>query len=223
MTHPTFRHLSTLGLATALSLAIASPAIAEGDHEGWRLRLAGIYVEPDFTSTGTDANGNAVLVNAKGEAGLALRAEYRFSRRLGFELGLWRSNADFAVGISGPGGNLLLGASPSMTPLTAGLLVHLIPDRSVDLYLAGRFAYVLYGDTVLQAPGLGRQEFRADDELSWSLALGADIPLGDGDWGLHFELAHLDTRLTLTNVDDGFESDFELDPVVVSAGLVYRF
>ena len=223
MTRSNLRQLSTLCLAGALCLGLTTPAFAEGEHEGWRLRLAGIYVDPDFSATGTDDDGNPIQVEAKGDTGLALRAEYRFSRRLGFELGLWRSNADFAVDFSGPDGDLSLGASPSMTPLTAGLLVHLLPDRSVDLYLAARFAYVFYGDTSLREPGLGRQDFRADDDLSWSLALGADVPLGGGDWGLHVELAHLDTRLTLTNLDDGEESDLELDPVVLSAGVVYRF
>ena len=223
MTRSIFHQLSTLCFAAALCLGLTAPAFAEGEPEGWRLRLAGIYVDPDFSGTGTDDDGNPIQVEAKGDTGLSLRAEYRFSRRLGFELGLWRSNADFAVDFSGPSGNLRLVASPSMTPLTAGLLVHLLPDRSVDLYLAGRFAYVFYGDATLEEPGLGRQDFRADDDLSWSLALGADVPLGDGDWGLHFELAHLDTRLTLTNVDDGEVSDLEIDPLVVSAGVVYRF
>lgn len=218
-----FQHF-TLALTCILAMAIFAAPAAADDSEGWRLRLAGVFVDPDLDTSGFDNEGNAVRVEAESTLGLALRAEYRFSRRLGFELGILRADADLGIHILRPGfDRIQLGASPSMTPITAGLLVHLTPDRSFDLYLAGRFAYVFYGDTALQAPELGRQEFTADDELGWSLALGADIPLGDEGWGLHFEVAHLDTRLTLTNVDDGFESDFELDPTLISAGVVYRF
>ena len=212
-------------LAALLSLisVLLTPGTLQADDRGWTLRLSAVYADPDLTFDTVGDDGQRIRVEQDSAFGLALRAEYRLSPRWGVELGAMAVSNDLSIRVDNTGfGPLNLGPSVRMTPWTAGLLLHLTPQKRVDFYVAARAAYVIYDDVVLEDALLGRERQNADDDLGWSLGLGLDVPVGEGPWAAHFEIAHLDTVLELT-APDGFETRLAPEPLLIHAGVSYRF
>lgn len=214
-----------LALTLSIShLVLSLSSFAEAPDDPWALRLSLVHVDPDLAIDNRGSDGSRVQVEAEEDTGIALFAERRWSRRWGVELGVTTASPRVLVRVGDPAGNSFeVGGSASMTSFTAGLTYHFLPERRADLYLAGRFAFVQFGDLTLTSSGLGSQRQRSDDDAGWSLGLGLDIPLGESPWGLHFALSHLDVQLGLTNAEDGTRSFLELDPALAEVGLVYRF
>lgn len=216
-------HLSILILLTSLVLIAPAAAFAD-DDTGWRLRLFGVYVDPDLGFTGTANTGQPVRVETGTDVGFGIGAEYRFNRRFGFEVSIFEASPRFDLRIETTDfGTLELGDSPRIAPLTTGVTFHLTPDRPADLYLAARVVHVLYGDVMLVDPTLGSQRLRSIDDWGWGVALGADVTFGDSAWGLNLEIAHLDTVLVVVDDEDDSRVRLGLDPLLFQAGVFYRF
>ncbi len=234
MSNPHFpfpRLLLAALLLVGLSLALEATSVQAqaNDYRGWRLRADLAYVDFSLDATGRTADGQPVPIDADSDLGYGLSAEYRFSRRFGVDFGFSHTSTRLNVRLpSSPVGPVRLGDSPGMTPLTVGIAWHLTPDSRVDLYLAGRLAWVTFGDVTLSQPQLGCQRFAAEDDWTASMALGAyiplsNIPLRNHRWSLHVEAEKLDTKLELTNQADQATSILELDPLLLRVGVAYRF
>lgn len=170
----------------------------------WTLHFSAVSaLASDDTSTAT---GRTELTVDDG-LGVGVGAEYRFSDRIGLDLGLFFSELDAE--------SRLLGVVPTigeddveMRLLTAGPSFHLTPRRHTDVYVGPLVALVryerLFGEEV-------------DDELAWGAQAGVDIPLGYSRWALNFAARYL--RSTL----DAETFELDIDPLIVSVGLSYSF
>ncbi len=213
----------TLAL-TVLLLALPAPASAEDDN--WQLRVSAVWLDPDVSFTDIDSDGSRVAASADKDIGFGLALERRFSSRLGVEIGALFSEPDVVLDAD-LGGGLQFTASDSVsfTAITAGLNVHLTPDRAVDLYVGPLLAHVLFGDVGLRAQIAGEslaQDFSSNDDFALGAQIGADIAFGGGPWSLNLAAKYLDTSLEITD-GEGEETDLGFEPLILSVGFGYRF
>lgn len=211
------------GLALALGIIAALPTAATAQEDRWQLRFGAAWVQPDVVAENVDdvldaVNGDTV--------GVHLALERRFGRRFGVELGASRANTDFRFE------SRLLNevtfrstAELDFTAYTAGLNVHLTPDRVVDLYLGPMLVYSDYGDADITVSSFNREiqgRLSSSDDFAFGVQLGADIGFGDGPWSLNVAAQYIDTRLDLTNPDTSV-SQLKFDPLLVNVGFGFRF
>jgi len=194
---------------------------ANGDNRGWRLRLDFSWVNPsgsiDFVDTdpGFDFDLDTGF-------GIGLRGEYRFSDRLGVELGvLGTANISLSTGISRDRfqNEFKVG---SFSPLSVGLNVHLTPDSPIDLYIGPQVALVKYGSIDFwTVPGSSEASLSVDDDIGVGAILGLDVPVGDSGWMFHSSLRYLSTDAKYSS--EGFSFKNSYDPMIFSLGVGYRF
>lgn len=215
--------LSTLLLTSAL---LAMPTSAAAQDDGWQLRIGGVWVDPDVNFSDVDSDGDRVEAGADSEIGFGLALERRFSPRLGIELGALYAEPDITLDADLAGGpQFSVSDGVSFTAITAGLNIHLTPDKSVDLYLGPLLAYVLYGDIGFRAQVAGQplvEDFSSDDDFALGAQIGADIPFGDGPWSLNVAAMYLDTQLAVTD-DEGEVTNLGFDPLILKVGFGYHF
>ena len=126
----------------ALALAsLATPVVADTAHEGWRLRAHGVWLVPDAQLDLADVAGDRFRADAGSTPGLGLAGEYRFSRRLGVELGVTcSSDAELEIRLDTATGDALAARKRvTFVALTAGLNLHLTPEARADFSVASRF------------------------------------------------------------------------------------
>jgi outer membrane protein W len=204
-------------------LALASPAAAdEGD---WQLRFGFVSSNPDASVAEVAATGERWQVDTNTGAGFGASLEYQFSRRLGVDLGIFSVVPNIGTSIVvGPHGKSFveIGAAVTMTPVTAGLIVHLIPDGPVDVYVGPVVGYVRYSDFSLSAgPGLS-ETFRSQSDFAWGGNLGADLRFGKSRWSLNCGVKYLDSTFEASPTSGGSAvADFNSTSFSLGAG--YRF
>ena len=227
-----FRVLTIAVFTLALALC-ARPGIGAdlptadsptADEAHWQLRFGGVGVATDLgysSLEGSHYSGGAA-------SGVGISAEYRFSHRLGAEFGIAA-----ALGIDGYTYPYDFNTF-SFVPLTAGLNVHLTPDRKVDVYLGPVLAYVHYEDLTFTVypghhyrgwpywlPGV-YENLRVEDDFAFGANLGFDVRFRESRWSFCTALKYLATNLDATD-RDGRHVDIDLDPVILSVGAGYRF
>ncbi len=223
--------LAGLALATALALLLPAAAVADaaaattGDDNGWRLRFYAASIdfhsldtgEPGFRGGGYDLDiGGALGVNA----------EYRFSRRLGFDLGaLAGGGIDLASRTASIGEHdFVVYDTLSFSALTAGLDVHLTPGQRVDLNFCPLIALMQYGGIVVET-GAGRVSTGVDfdEDLALGATLELDVPFGaHSSWSFNASLTHLESTLD-GNDRGGLRIEEDYDATMFGLGFGYRF
>lgn len=220
------RLLPTLLLTlTLLVTLLALPASASAEGNGWQVRINGLWVDPDVSFTDLDSNGDRVQAGADGGSGASLTFERRFSSRLGLEFGALYAEPDLSLDASLGGTQFTASSSVTFTAVTAGLNIHLTPDKAVDLYLGPLVAQVLFGDVGLRARVAGAalgQDFSANDDFAFGAQVGADVAFGDSPWSLNLAAKYLDTSLEITD-EDGEKTDLGFEPLILGVGFGYRF
>lgn len=208
-------------LVTFFGLALPQTAVAES-HSGWRLRFyaASINLDNNVGGLGPGRGGGYDLDIGMG---LGVNAEYRFSRRLGVDLGLLAgAGVDVGVRTVQIGGETwLTHDTVAFSPLTAGLDVHLTPDHRVDLYLCPLVAVVRYGGLVVRTGTGGvTTAVDIDDDFAVGAALGLAVPFGQRRWSFNASLTYLDSRLNGTG--QGVRLDLDYDATIFGLGFGYR-
>ena len=82
-------------------------------------------------------------------------------------------------------------------------------------------AYVFYDDLTFRFQG-EEATLAVDDDFVWGARFAADIPLGEGGWGISLGARYLDTSMDATD-PEGDPVAIALDPVVLTVGLSRRF
>jgi outer membrane protein W len=214
--------LSSIGLF--LAFAGSRPAAAQTDPADgrWSFKLQGMSVQSTF---GGDFNSSS---------GGGLGFEYRASRRLGIEAGVFtsqvKSQTDFDFF-----GLIHLGVESKLrvTPVTAQLNFHLTPDHHVDLHLGPVVGWMRYGDlestvrsSVLGDESVETERVRTKDAFAWGAHIDVDVPLGQHGafftGGATYLNAPVKTRQELEGVEAG-DTTLHLDPLVLKVGVGYRF
>ena len=216
---------TTLFCSLLLTTAIlAQPAAAQDDE--WRLRFGGVWVDPDVSFSDVDSDGDRVEAGADSEIGFSLALERRFSPRLGLELGALFVEPDVNISADlADGARVTVSDGVGVTAITAGLNIHLTPDKAMDVYFGPMLGYVSFSDVGFRVQADGETldaDFSSNDEFALGAQIGADIPLGDGPWSLNLAAKYLDVSLKVTD-SEGEETDLGFDPLILGVGIGYSF
>jgi outer membrane protein W len=212
-------------------ILVALPLAADTQVNHWRLRFGGAWVEPSsgsshLASTTADSNDDRFTVGSDGSIGFSLALERKFSRRFGLELGILIAEPDLGINASSNDGfQLNTDGNIQFSALTAGFNIHLTPDAAVDLYVGPLLVYTNYNDDSFGFLD-GNHDFTSlisgNDNFTFGVQLGVDIPLRDGPWAVNFAARYIDSSLSLTK-DGGTGDRLTFDPLILSAGFGYRF
>ncbi len=205
--------------------------IHSGHGKAWLVRaLAGWNSLSGPTEVLVEGH-DRVTVGATDEIAFGIEIERRLTPRLGVELGILNSRPRFEANIDlAPredetgfyeGQHALLVSEAAFRPITAGLNIHLTPERRVDLTLTPLAGYAFYDDLSFSFAG-ERTTLAVDDDFVWGLRLGADIPLGEGRWGVSLGARYLDASMDATDAE-GDSFAIGLDPVIFTAGVSLRW
>lgn len=186
---------------------------------GWVLRVSPTWVDSE--------RGGGTVIGYRGgvasglepqDVGLGVSGEYRFSPRLGLEIGaLAFSNG---VGVVVRDGVVVASGTSSYGSITLGPDVHLTSNGRADLFVGPFLAYTAHTDV-----GFYDDEWagvRIGGSFGWGAVLGVDVPVGERGWRLSANVRYIDTNLGGTDWNgDPFEVDF--GPTAVGVGFGYRF
>ena len=202
-----------------LAIVLAQGAQAQGTQDpGWSARLS----------------ATTILGTAGGsfdpELGWGVGIEYRFSRRLGVELGISQADVVNSVEagfiIAAP---FTIESRLSAMPLLAQLDIHLTPDSPVDLYLGPVVGYIRYGDLETRIRGFEGETIPVvvtpvDDGFAWGVHAGLDVPLGRSRSFFEAGISYLDAKAE-SSLGLAADNDlvFDIDPLVIRAGIGMRF
>jgi len=212
--------LFTIVLAAALGLTL--PARAQTDTPpGWRVSFQAVGLDLDTSFRGSGPHASEISFGG----GVGVNAEYRFSRRLGLDLGF----------LAGGGTNITVGAvghgpaawysqdSFGFTPVTAGLDVHLPTGKTVDLYFAPLVAVIHYGNLFVR---VGNTSVITGVAIDTDIAAGATLGLGvtfaRQRWSFESRLTYLDSRLRGESPPD-IRVDTDCNLILFGIGFGYRF
>ncbi|MGE6606673.1 OmpW/AlkL family protein [Halomonas sp. NPDC076908] len=200
--------LLTAGL-TAATLAVSSQAFAYGAGDFFtRVGVAKIAPKSD---NGSLANG-ALSVDVQDETNFAFTLGYRFHDKVGVEL---LAALPFEHDIHLNGDNI---ASTKHLPPTLTLQYYPLggTQSRVQPYVGAGINYTHFSDEELAIGDLD-----LDDSWGAAAQLGIDL-LIDDNWALNAAAWYIDID-TDASVNGASAGTVEIDPLVVMAGLSYRF
>jgi opacity protein-like surface antigen len=225
-------------IAAVMVMAVLVPSIAAADsidpveqinppYTGWQLRFyfGAVDMHHDSDAFNRPASSRRGFDNDVG-GGVGFNAEYRFSRRLGIDLGVF-SGAE--VDVDAPTyrtghSSWVTHDTLTFTPLTMGLDIHLTPDSRVDLYACPQVALVHYGrwaTTHANPDGfIARMDF--DEDIALGATLGLGLPLGKKRWSLQAMATYIDSSLEGSG-RDGLRISSGYNSTIFGFGFGYRF
>jgi outer membrane protein W len=211
--------------ATVVAFVICalSPIKAEAADEKWVVRASALSMKPSGDSVEADGDDEWARYTADAEYGFGIDFEFRASRRLGIDFGVLTASPELDV-VYDEASIITASAKLRITPIYAGLNVHLTPDSRFDLFIGPLLAYVVYSgfDLVVDPAFLTEEGFVSEDEFALGVNLGLDVRLGDSGWLLTAAFKYLDTTLEASPRDEGTGST-AIDPKIFSIGVGYRF
>jgi outer membrane protein W len=198
------------------------PITADAGDGLWQLRISGLSMNPTGDTVVVPDTGERIPYDAGNGYGFGIDLEYRASRRLGIDFGVLTATPVIDVLIDEVG-VISASAKPRITPLYAGLNVHLTPDSPLDLYIGPMLAYVIYSsfDLVVD-PWFLTEGFVTQNDFGIGVNLGLDIRLGDAGWLFTAAFKYLDTTLVASPPDESIGRT-DIDPMIFSIGVGYRF
>jgi outer membrane protein len=187
--------------------------------------LTGYVSWVDTSSEGTfdDTTANPVDVNFDGSMGYGVAANIFFGDRISTEFAIVRVNTDVGFRQRAVAN---ADTQAEMMPITAVLQFHLAPNGRFDPYIGAGAAYVLIDDVdtpeELNNIDFERLDFKEDVGLALNAGLG--IRLGN-NFGLTLDAKYvpLESSATAVRTTGSQDVDFEINPVILSAGLSLRF
>ena len=209
-------------IGVAIFLCALYPSNVDAGDSPWQLRISGLSMNPTGDTVVVPDTGERIAFNAGNGYGFGIDLEYRVSRRLGIDFGVITATPVIDVLIDEVG-VISASAKPRITPLYAGLNVHLTPDSPLDLYIGPMLAYVIYSsfDLVVD-PWFLTEGFVTQNDFGIGVNLGLDIRLGDAGWLFTAAFKYLDTTLVASPPDESIGRT-DIDPMIFSIGVGYRF
>ena len=213
--------MKSLLLSLALVLVVAFPAFADRSVD-----ITGFVTWVDPNSEGTfDAPEDEIDVELGDEMGFGAAVNIFWGERISTELAVSQVDSPFVLS---PRARLInvSEAEVNMIPITAVLQFHFIPEGIIDPYIGAGAAYIVFGGDVRDddAGNLALDDIEGDD-LGLVLNGGLSLRLGS-NFAIVGDVKYVPTgsaaRAVLNN-DEGTETDVEVSPIIVSAGLSLRF
>jgi outer membrane protein W len=213
------RSVGSWVVAGALILSVAGTAVA--DEKKWRMRVVGAVAGSDSgVFVGSDGfHAAGVLVN--GGAGVGVNFEYRYSPRMGFEMGAMALGGDIRVGGWSKSGRY----GPAVqvggfVPLTFCLNFHpLEKARAIDLFVGPMIASTIYSR--VGVPDFWGVESGVD--LGLGVNLGADVNLGQSRWSLNAGIKYIPISAGGSTTHSGRDPGLAFEPVIFNFGFGFRF
>jgi outer membrane protein W len=209
------RHHPFLVAASAVfACALAATPARAGS---WTLRLAAGLVSPSESLHTRGDQAEEVGVSVADGAAAAAALEYRFSPRVGVELGALYTSLDVRTTLtSAAAGSEHASDSLTVTPVWLGLDFHFPVAEKWDLYLGPAAAWVGYSDAAFDFPSQGAPvRFPIDDDYGYGAVAGVDVALGR--WSFAAAVRYLATTAKTTG------ADLDLDPTILTVGVGIRF
>lgn len=222
------RFLNVTIWAILFLAAGAPPADAETPFDkGWQLRFGGVGVDSGLDFVIVDTAGHRHRwTSATG--GVAVSGEYRFTPRLGVELGaIAAGEVDYDFNDS------LATETLGFSSISTGLNVHLTPSTKVDVYAGPILAYVSYGDLSYRVPSDDPRvpsswwvpgtsaHLSVGATFAFGASLGLDVRFGSR-WSFGTALKYLSAHLDGTDGGNG-RTAIDFNPLIVGLGGGYRF
>ncbi|MBU1211023.1 MAG: outer membrane beta-barrel protein [Alphaproteobacteria bacterium] len=212
--------------ATLLAIAIGTTTpSAAGDYSGDFMIKAGVSgVLPNSKFDGLSLNGTPFLAGDIAEVDdswvPSLTLTYFVNKNIGVEL--FCCFAQHGVEGKGPVlGGADLGETTIFPPILS-LQYHFDGIKGIKPYIGAGVQFIHFFDESSEIGG----NLEIDSAFGFSLQGGVDVELGSGWYaGADVRYTWLDTEATFTNVPGlgRLETDFDLDPLIVSAHVGYRF
>ncbi len=209
--------IAILAIAILATFPGAADAARDQVARGWVLRVSPTWINSDL-SDGIAVGTRGETVTGSDDLGISVAGEYRFSPRLGLEIGLLA--ASNGVGTRVRDGVVVASGTSSYGSFTVGPDIHLTPNHPTDVYLGPFLAYTGRTDV-----GYAYDEFAGvsiDSAFGWGAVLGVDLPVGERGWLLCASVRYIDSVL---DGRDGNGDRFDLDfgSTAVGVGFGYRF
>lgn len=187
--------------------------------------LAGWVVWADPNSEGTfDTSNDQIDVNFDGEMGYGASVNIFWGSRFSTEFAV--SQIDLPIALtSRPRAVGVQDTNANMIPVTGVLQWHLAPDAMLDPYIGAGAAYILFGNvTKGEAGNLALDDIDSDD-LGLVINAGLSIALNE-NLGINLDAKYVPVGSAargVLNDANGTETDIEINPIIFSAGLAWRF
>lgn len=187
--------------------------------------LTGYASWVDTSSEGTfdDTTSSPVDVSFDGTLGYGIAANIFFGNRISTEFAIARVNTDVnfrqrAVANANTQAELM--------PITAVLQFHLAPNGRFDPYIGAGAAYVLIDDvdTPDELNNIDFESIDFKDDVGLALNAGLGIKLTN-NFGITLDAKYvpLESSATAVRTTGNQDVKFDMNPVILSAGLSLRF
>lgn len=217
----------TLAAAAALFVAVG-PAVAEdadGEdnakvtrHLNWRVRLVGAVVSGGGGFTVAVGDRHGAEVSTDGGGGVGINFEYRYSPKMGFEVGAMAVAAN--IGVRAGKTYPYHGAAvelESFVPITFSVNYHPLAKTDVfDLYI-GPLATATFFSNLGVGSEWGGGGVESGVNFGLGVTLGADLNLGRSRWSLNGGVKYIALS------DGGGDTGVSYDPLIVTFGFGFRF
>lgn len=203
------RKITIAAALCACCLMHSTAAKAGFDAHDWQLRLRGISVSPQESSSGT-IPGEAT---ADGAFVPEMDISYFLNDNFSFELILATSKHDMGW----RPGALNLG-SVWVLPPTLTAQYHFMPEQKFSPYAGAGINYTIFYN---EDPG-AFASVKYDNSFGYALQLGADYKL-DIHWMLNLDVKKIFLNTDVSVNGGAVRADVDLDPWVIGAGVGYRF
>jgi len=184
-----FRFGAVFGLALAILLLGAATGSRAQDYDNWLVRAHYVHVWPGSDTLRVENPPGAFApifteFSADGGNGFGAELEYLFRRNVGVWAGLdftnMKTNLKFEQGPL----TLYSNDRVDMRQLNLGGNYHFTPEKRVDFYAGLLVQWVNYSSSTFFFSQVDREyRIEYDNELSWGLNAGIDIPFSkDSSW-----------------------------------------
>lgn len=199
-------------MAVALLFLLTSFATFAQDVPTHTIRGGIAYHMPDAEETVEIDELGSLDIEADDATGFFLAYEARFSKLLGLEIFATRAEPEFESILDEIEGPIEAISQTGKTDVefnavTAGLNVHVFGRGAVDLYVAPLFGYAFFGDTF-------------EDDIVYGAGVGLDVGFGKRGLAFTASVRYLKSK---AEAEDEENVELDLDPLIISAGLAYRF
>jgi outer membrane protein W len=205
---------------------MAAPATAT--ERGWHLRIFAAGFDPSLDETVPAENPEEVRITGDSDLGFGTSLEYQFSPHWGVEAGMMKGEPEVKIRGDVPDyGELVLSDTMSTVGLTLDVNFHLTPASTVfDFYVGAGFVRMSYNDLFYEIEEVNDSlGVRVGNDAAWTAKAGLDIALGGSAWSAIGGLRYVDSKLVVSNTDDGPSEteSFDFGLYNFTVGIAYRF
>lgn len=210
------KKITYLSLITGTALTLlATPSLAKDLGDAWskerfQLRARAIVVAPDESSTVRPIGGD---IDVSTEFVPEVDVTYFFTNNIAAELIAATAKHEIKHNSAGDLGDAWI------LPPTLMVQYHFTPDNQFSPYVGAGLNYSMFYGEDEAAPFT---DLDVDGGVGYALQAGFDYWLDD-NWGLNLDVKKLYLEIDGSVNNGAVNTDIDLDPWIVGAGVAYKF